>query len=182
MIIGYARVSTKEQNLERQIDLLKQAGAEKIITEKVSSQKKRPELEMMLSFLRSGDVVLVESLTRLARSTIELLQILESLENENIYLKSLNDGIDTSKPMGKFLITIVSAIAELERDNLVLRTNEGLKSARKRGRVGGRPRVEKKKLEHSLKLYNEGSSTIKEIVELTGVSKSTLYRYINQTK
>lgn len=179
MIYGYARVSTIEQNLDRQVIMLKQHGVDELFTEKMSGTKKnRPELDRLLAVLETGDAVVVESLSRLGRSTKNLIELVELFEARGIHLVSLKESIDTSTPSGKLLFTLMSAIAQFERDIIAERTSEGLKAARARGRMGGRPRTTKEKLIHAANLYCTGEYTLKEIEELTGVKKSTLYRYL----
>ena len=179
MIYGYARVSTADQLLDRQIDMLKQYGVDKLFTEKMSgTNKSRPELDNLLSQLREGDTVIVESLSRLGRSTKNLIELVELFQAKGVHLVSLKESIDTSTPSGKLLFTLMSAIAQFERDTIVERTKEGLNAARARGRVGGRPREKNEKLSQALRLYATGEYTVKEIEELTGVKKSTLYRYL----
>lgn len=175
--IGYARVSTTEQNLDRQLDLLRSCGVEKIYTEKMSGTKRdRPELNKLLERMEEGDTVVIESLSRLGRSTKDLIELVELFEKKGVQLVSLKESIDTSTSTGKLLFTIVSALAQFERDVLADRTREGLKAARARGHFGGRPKADARKLTQALKLYETGGHTIKEIEELTGIKKSTLYR------
>lgn len=138
---GYARVSTQEQELARQIDALKNYGVDEIFTEKMTGTKSdRPELNNLKNKLRNGDTVVIESLSRLGRSTKDLLNLIEEWEKQNIKLISLKENIDTTTPTGKLLITVLSAISQFERDITVQRTNEGLQAARARGRKGGRPK------------------------------------------
>lgn len=177
MKIGYARVSTENQNLDRQIDALNNYGIDILFTEKMTGTiKERPELEKVKLKARSGDTIVIESLSRLGRSTKDLLTLIEEFNKENIKLVSLKEDIDTTTPTGKLLLTVLSALSQFERDLIVQRTNEGLKSARQRGRMGGRPRVDKKALEKAIKLYNTNTHSIKEITAITGISQATLYR------
>ena len=179
MKIGYARVSTNSQELHRQVDMLKNYGVEKIYQEKITGTKKdRPELNRMKDALRKGDVVVIESLSRLGRSTKDLLAIIEEWEKQGIKVVSLKEQIDTDTPTGKLLLTVLSAISQFERDIIVQRTTEGLKAARARGRSGGRPKVDRKALEKAIKLYEANTHSIKEITEICGISQATLYRAI----
>lgn len=181
--IGYARVSTAEQNLERQLDMLRQYGVDVIFQEKMSGTKRdRPELTKMLSHLTQGDTVVVESLSRLGRSTKDLIELVELLQEKGVQLVSLKEAIDTSTPTGKLLFTLMSALAQFERDVIAERTREGLKAARARGRQGGRPRCDSRKVQQAVKLYQSRQYTIREIEELTGIKKATLYRALNHLK
>lgn len=182
MIYGYARVSTMDQNLDRQVIALKKAGVEELLTEKMSGTKKsRPELDRLLALLKDGDTVIVESLSRLGRSTKNLIDLVEFFQEKGVHLVSLKESIDTTTPSGKLLFTLMSAIAQFERDIIAERTAEGLSAARARGHVGGRPRTKKEKLAPALRLYHTGEYTLKEIEEITGIKKSTLYRYLKDT-
>lgn len=179
MTYGYARVSTEDQNLDRQVDMLTQKNVDMMFTEKMSGTKKsRPELDRLLSLLEAGDTVIVESLSRLGRSTKNLIELVEFFQEKGVHLVSLKESIDTSTPSGKLLFTLMSAIAQFERDTIEERTREGLNAARARGRVGGRPRTKKEKINKALRLYATGEYTLKEIEEITDVKKSTLYRYM----
>lgn len=182
MIYGYARVSTLDQNLDRQVIMLKQCGIDELFTEKISGTKRsRPELDRLLAQLQPGDTVVVESLSRLGWSTKNLIELVEVFQAKGVQLVSLKESIDTSTPSGKLLFTLMSAIAQFERDTIAERTAEGLKAARAKGHVGGRPRTNREKLVHAMWLYTTGEYTLKEIEELTGVKKSTLYRYMKET-
>lgn len=181
MIFGYARVSTIDQNLEMQLDALKQYGCERIYQEKMTGTKKeRPQLEEMLKQLRPGDKVVIYKLDRISRSTKHLIELSEHFESAGVQFVSLQDSIDTSTPMGRFFFRVMASIAELERDIISERTKAGLKSARARGRNGGRPPVQSKNMELALKMYNSKAYSISEIVKATGISQATLYRYKNK--
>ena len=135
MKIGYARVSTQDQNLDMQIDELKKHGCERIYQEKITGTKKdRPELEEMLKTLRSGDTVIVYKLDRISRSTKHLIELSDFFNENNVEFISIQDKIDTSTPMGKFFFRMMASIAELERDIISERTKGGLASARARGK------------------------------------------------
>lgn len=177
--IGYARVSTLDQNLDRQTDMLRAYGVDKLYTEKMSGTRRdRPELTRLLERLEEGDTVIVESLSRLGRSTRDLIELVELFQQKGVQLVSLKESIDTSSSTGKLLFTIMSALAQFERDVIADRTREGLQAARARGHFGGRPKTDAKKLQQALKLYRSGQYTAREIKELTGITKSTLYRYL----
>ena len=174
---GYARVSTEQQNLDRQLDMLNHYGADIIYTEKMSGTRRdRPELNKLLDRMTAGDTVVVESLSRLGRSTKDLIELVDLFEKEKVHLVSLKESIDTSTPAGKLLFTLMSAIAQFERDVIAERTKEGLNAARSRGRNGGRPKIASDKLKQAVKLYGTNQYTVVEIEELTGIKKSTLYR------
>ena len=176
-IFGYARVSTEAQNLDRQLDALKKYGVDMIFNEKMTGTKKdRPELAKLIDRMTEGDVVVIESLSRLGRSTKDLIELTELFQGKGVHLVSLKENIDTSTPTGKLLFTLMSAIAQFERDTIADRTKEGLRAARARGRIGGRPRIEPDAVRKAIKLYNTRQYSIREIEELTGVKKSTLYR------
>lgn len=178
---GYARVSTEAQNLDRQIDALKKYGVDMIYNEKMTGTKRdRPELTKMLDRMTEGDTVVVESLSRLGRSTKDLIELTELFERKGVHLVSLKESIDTSSSTGKLLFTLMSAIAQFERDVIADRTKEGLRSARARGRTGGRPKANPDAVRKAVKLYRTGEYSVKEIEELTGVKKSTLYRNFRQ--
>lgn len=176
-VFGYARVSTEAQNFDRQLDALKNYGVDIIYNEKITGTKKnRPELTKLLDRITEGDTVVVESLSRLGRSTKDLIELTEIFQSKGVNLVSLKEAIDTNSPTGKLLFTLMSAIAQFERDVIADRTREGLKSARARGRTGGRPRADPEQVKKAVKLYKTEQYSIKEIEELTGIKKSTLYR------
>ena len=178
-IFGYARVSTEQQNLDRQLDMLQKYGVDFIYNEKMTGTKRnRPELEKLLERLTEGDTVVVESLSRLGRSTKDLIWLMETFNSKGVNLISLKESIDTTTSTGKLLFTLMSAIAQFERDVIADRTREGLNSARARGRKGGRPRMDSEKLRKAIKLYNTQQYSLAEIEDMTGVKRSTLYRGI----
>lgn len=180
-IFGYARVSTEAQNLDRQLDALKKYGVDCIYNEKMTGTKKdRPELSKMLDRMTDGDTVVIESLSRLGRSTKDLIELVELFGERGVNLVSLKESIDTKTPTGKLLFTLMSALAQFERDVIAERTREGLRSARARGKVGGRPKMNIDNVKKAVKLYNTQQYSIKEIEELTGVKKDTLYRNLRR--
>mgnify|MGYP001758644476 FL=1 len=177
--IGYARVSTQDQSLDSQIDTLKNFGCSKIFKEKVSGRKtKRSELDKCLEYLREGDTLVVYKLDRLGRTTKQLIELAQWLENNNIELQIIDMNINTKDAMGKMFFTMMSAFAELEANLLSERTKKGLASARARGRVGGRPPMPDHKKREIKFLYDEQKMTGEQIAEATGVSRSTVYRVI----
>ncbi len=176
-VFGYARVSTEAQNLDRQLDALKKYGVDHIYNEKMTGTKRdRLELAKLLDRMTEGDTVVIESLSRLGRSTKDLIELTELFNSRGVNLVSLKEAIDTSTSTGKLLFTLMSAIAQFERDVIADRTREGLNSARARGRTGGRPKTNGDQVRKAVKLYKTRQYSIKEIEELTGVKKDTLYR------
>lgn len=183
MIIGYARVSTVDQNLDMQIDALKKYGCEKIFQEKITGTKMdRPQLANLMMILRPGDKVVIYKLDRISRSTKHLIGLSDFFEKRGVEFVSIQDSIDSSTPMGRFFFRTMASIAELERDIISERTKSGLESARARGRNGGRPKVPERKMELAIKMYCSKQYSIREIVEATGVSQATLYRKISFEK
>ena len=183
MKIGYARVSTKDQNLDLQIDALKGVGCDKIYKEIISGTKSdRPVLSDLMTNLREGDVLIIWKLDRLGRSLKHLVEIISDLISRNIGIQSLNDPIDTTTSQGRLIFNIFSSLAEFERDLIKERTHAGLASARARGRVGGRPKGLPKSAEstaHAAEaLYNEGVLSVREISKKRSISKTTLYSYL----
>jgi DNA invertase Pin-like site-specific DNA recombinase len=178
MFIGYAHVSTPEQNLDLQIDALHKAGCEKIFTDKISGTKARPGLDEVLTFLQPGDALVVWKLDRLGRRTVKLIQLIEELKERGIGFKSLSNAIDTTTPEGMFIYRISSSFAELERDLARERTMAGLSAARARGRMGGRPRKLKgKQAEMAAAMLKDPNTSIDEVCEaFPHVSRRTLYR------
>lgn len=182
MKIGYARVSTVEQNLSLQTDALEKAGCKKVFHDQMSGAKTtRPGLDEAFSYLRSGDVLVVWRLDRLGRSLKHLIETVNLLEEKGIGFQSLQESIDTTTSGGKLIFHIFGALAEFERNLIRERTQAGLAAARVRGRKGGRPKsLDKKKREWLYRLYDEKQHPIQEICELVGVSKSTLYAYLRK--
>ena len=181
MIFGYCRVSTEQQNLERQLDLLEKYNCEEILTEKMTGSKSdRPVLNLLKEKIRKGDTVVIESLTRLGRSTKDLIELVEYFNSLDVNLISLKENLDSTTATGKAMIGMLSVMAQFERDLIVERTREGLKSARARGRFGGRPKRDDKSTNKALKLYDSKEYSLKEIVDMTGVSQATLYRRIKE--
>ena len=178
MIIGYARVSTGEQNLDAQTDALNAAGAGKIFADRISgSKRERPELDRMLDQLREGDVVTVTKYDRLARSLKDLLEIVAAIRVQGAGFRSLAEDIDTTSPAGRLTFHVFASIAQFERERIAERTMEGLASARKRGRIGGRPPVlsPAQKIEVR-RMRDEEQRAISEIARLFKVSERTVRR------
>ncbi len=179
MKIGYARVSTQDQNLKMQLDALKKVGCEKVFREKASGvHSKRSGLDRALSHLRKGDVFVVWKLDRLGRNLGRLVAFVEGVQERGIEFKSITDNIDTTTPSGRFFFHMMAALAQMERELIAERTRAGLEAARKRGRVGGRPRtMTEKKVKAAKKLLKIGT-TPREVAETLGVSMPTLYRWL----
>jgi len=184
MVFGYARVSTTEQSLDRQLQELKQSGAEEIFKEKITGTKAdRPELSRLLDKLRSGDLILVSDLTRLSRSTKDLFSLVEIIEQKGANIKSLKESwIDTTTPTGKLMFTFIAGISQFERDLISQRTKEGLEIARSRGRFGGRKqKLDNTKKETIYKLYQERKLSIMEICNMFSITKPTLYKVVKES-
>ena len=185
MKIGYARVSTHDQSLDRQIDALREAGCERIYSEKVSAVKKeRPELLRMMDALREGDIVVIQELSRLGRSVKELIELVEGIRKTGANLVSLKEKwMDTtSSVQGDLIFNIFAAFAQFERDLTRQRVKNGLEAARARGRKGGRPAVPADKADLAVRMYKSNSCPIADIVKATGLGRSTIYRLVNKQK
>lgn len=181
MVIGYARVSTLEQNLDRQLDNLNAQGCERIYQEKRTGKNtNRPEFEKMMASFRPGDTLVIDSFSRLSRSTRDLLRVIDELDKQSVNVISIKEKLDTTTPTGKLMLTMLSALAQFERDIITERTHDGLKAARARGKMGGRPRVKSMKIDKALKMYDSRSFSIADITETTGISTATLYRRIRE--
>lgn len=180
MLIGYARVSTQDQNPALQIEALKKAGCEKIFTERASgAQRERPELTNAIDYLRKGDTLVVWKLDRLARSLKQLIETIELFDSKGISLHSLTENIDTSNAGGKLIFQIFGALAEFERSLIRERTKAGLESARKRGRIGGRPpALSADDLKAAKAMLKDPDITMNEIAQRLNISPSTLYRHL----
>lgn len=184
MLIGYTRVSTQDQSVDLQKDALEKSGCEKIIVEQISGTiRNRPSLDKTLDMLREGDTLVVWRLDRLGRSLKDLIELINQLEERQIGFRSLQESIDTTSSGGKLIFHIFGALAEFERNLILERTRAGLAAARARGRKGGRPKsLNKSKREVAIKLYEEKMHTIKEICQIMGISKPTLYSYLREEK
>ena len=184
MKLGYARCSTLDQNLDWQIDALMKEGCDRIFQEKFTGTRKdRPELLRMMDMLREGDTVIICELTRLSRSVKDLFDLVEQVEKAGANIKSLKEPwLDTTTPQGRLLFTIFSGVSQFERELIRERTMEGLASARARGRMGGRPGKDKKIVEQALTLYDSKAYSVDEISKTTGISRATLYKYVNLRK
>lgn len=180
MIIGYARVSTSDQDTALQIDALKKSGCEKVYQEKVSgASKERPELIKCLDALRAGDTLTVWRLDRLGRSLKELVSIIAELDQKQTGFKSITEFIDTTTPTGKLQFHVFAALAEFERSLIQERTKAGLAAARARGRKGGRPnKLDEKAIKHARAMLLDPEITKTEVAKKLGVTRSTLNKYL----
>ncbi len=182
MKIGYARVSTGDQSTNLQLDSLEKAGCGRVYSETASgAQANRPELAKALEFARSGDMIVVWKLDRLARSMKQLIATVELLNERGIGLESLTERIETTSPQGKLVFHIFASLAEFERSLIRERVNAGLRAARQRGRKGGRPKVGKEKLSHASALLKAGYSTAK-AAKTAGMGRATLCRHLTNLK
>lgn len=184
MKIGYARVSTIEQNPDLQHDALKKAGCKKIYTDHASGAKsERPALNESLKYLRKGDCLVVWRLDRLGRSLKHLIEVVEGLENRKVGFASLQEGINTTTSGGRLVFHIFGALSEFERNLIRERTHAGLTAARARGRMGGRkPKLKPAQVKTLRRMYDSRKHSIKEICKIMGISKPTLYEYLKKTK
>ena len=184
MKIGYARVSTPEQQLRMQKDALRKAGCEKIYTDIVSGVKAdRPGLDKALDHLRKGDTLVVWKLDRLGRSIQHLIQLIKTLQDQKITFKSLQENMDTATSGGKLIFHIFSALAEFERDLIKERTQAGLKAARARGKMGGRPPLlDTRKIKRMIEMYDAQKNTVAEICKIYNISRPSFYNYLNKQK
>lgn len=179
--VGYARVSTSDQNTDLQLDALAKAGVEKVFTDHgVSGAKtERPELDKMLDYLRAGDTLLVWRLDRLGRSMQHLVSLVADLKKRGITFRSLSEGIDTSTANGELVFNIFASLASFERELIRERTSAGLTAARERGRLGGRPRkYDAKKVDLVKRLHAAGNMTPQQIADAAQVSVSSMYRLL----
>lgn len=179
-LVGYARVSTDDQDLSLQQDALKEC--DRVFEDKgTGSNTDRPGLKAALEYLRSGDVLVVWRLDRLSRSLKDLIEMVSVLEERSIGLQSLHESIDTTSSVGKLVFHIFGALAEFERNLIRERTQAGLNAARARGRLGGRPKaLDSSKRKLAVRLYRDRDHTVAEICKLMGVSRPTLYKYIKE--
>jgi DNA invertase Pin-like site-specific DNA recombinase len=184
MKIGYARVSTADQHLQMQEDALKSAGCRDIYTDVASGVKsRRPGLEKALDYLREGDTLVVWKLDRLGRSIQHLIQTVNMLLAKNISLESLQEKIDTATSGGKLIFHIFSALAEFERDLIQERTQAGLKAARARGKMGGRPpSLDTRQINRMIEMYDEQKNTVAEICKIYNISRPSFYNYLNNRR
>lgn len=183
MLLGYARVSSHDQNLDLQIEALQKAGCERIYQDRISgARRERPGLERVLDHLRAGDSLVVWKLDRLGRSVKDLIELVGELEKRGVHFQSLTDSIATSTPSGRFFFHVMASMAQMERELLVERTRAGLDAARGQGRIGGRKRkMTDSKLEAARRLLDAGTLP-KDVAANLGVSIPTLYRWLPAPK
>lgn len=185
MLVGYARVSRPEQELNLQLDALEKSECGKIFSDKISGAKsERPGLDGALRYVRSGDILVVWKLDRLGRSLTHLIDTITSLEERGVGFRSLTENIDTTTSSGRLIFHLIGALAEFERNLIRERTMAGLEAARARGRKGGRKKVlsTDKKIQLAQKLYDDRSNDIGFICETLRISRATLYRYIKVSR
>lgn len=182
MRIGYCRVSSQSQNIDRQMIALKEQKVEKVFVEKISGKdKNRPQLQAMMNFIREGDTLIIESISRLARNTRDFLEIVATLSERGVEVISLKESIDTATPQGKFVLTIFGALYELERESIKQRQMEGIAVAKAKGVVFGRPAI--KVDDKFIKEYNrwkEGKQTATETFKKLDISRTSFYRKVKE--
>lgn len=181
MIVGYVRVSTVEQNEARQLETMKKYNVEKVFSEKVSAKDtNRPKLKEMLEYVREGDTIVIHDFSRLARSTKDLLEIVELLENKQVALISAKESIDSSTPSGKLMLTMIGAINEFERANLLERQREGIAIAKEQGKYKGRKEVKIDNFEEYYKKYMNREINKSQLAKELEVSRPTLDKLIKE--
>ena len=183
MRVGYVRVSTVGQNTARQEVLMEELGAERVYIDRMSGKNtSRPALRQMLEFVREGDVVVVESISRFARNTRDLLELVEQLSSKGVEFVSRKEAIDTTTPSGKFMLTIFGAVAELEREYILQRQKEGIAIAKANGVYRGRPPSICPDFDRVVTLWQSGEITALEAARRLGISPSTFYRKLKGGK
>jgi DNA invertase Pin-like site-specific DNA recombinase len=182
-IYGYARVSTLEQNLERQLEALEEAGCTKIFSDKVTgATKERPQLIELFSILKENDTIIITDLTRFSRSTMDLFNLVDQIRAKGAFLKSIKDewlNLSNDNPYSQFLLTVMAGVSQLERDLTKMRQKEGIAIAKKKGIYKGRPKTfteNNPRLKHAMDLYLDGGYTVKMVCEATNISEATFYR------
>lgn len=181
MKVGYVRVSTTEQNTARQESLMESLGVDKIFIDKVSGKdKKRPQLQEMMSFIREGDTLIVESISRFARNTKDLLELTEKLTEKGVEFISQKESIDTSTPSGKFMLTVFAALAQMEREVLLERQREGIEEAKRLGKYKGRKpiAVDENLFAEQYRLWKNGETQPKYMMRVLGLKPATFYRRV----
>ena len=181
--IGYIRVSTVEQNIARQEVIMKKLDVEKIFIDKISGKnKERPMLKEMMDFVRSGDIVVVESISRFARNTRDLLELVDQLVAKGVQFVSMKEKIDTSTPSGKFMLTVFGAVAQLERDYILQRQKEGIAIAKANGKYQGRKKIQYDRFDEIYEKWKNNEMTAIQAMKLLNYSKTTFYRRVKEMK
>lgn len=179
--VGYARVSSSDQKLDSQFDALKQSGCHKVFSDRVSGIKAdRPGWEQLMAYVRPGDTVIVTELSRMSRSLMHLLEVVQTFEHQGIELVSLRENIDTSTASGRGFLAMMGVISQMERELKAERTAAGRAAAKARGRTGGRPRTDPNKLEEARILYLNSNKTAAEVCRSVGIGRRTLFSYLAQ--
>ena len=179
MKIGYIRVSTQEQNTMRQEVLMESLGVDEVYIDRMSGKDtNRPELQKMMDYVRRGDTVIVESISRFARNTRDLLELVEQLTAKGVEFVSKKESIDTTTPTGKFMLTVFGAVAELEREYILQRQREGIAIAKEQGKYKGRKPMESPEFEQVVAKWKSGTITATEAMRVLHMSKSTFYRKV----
>ena len=181
--VGYARVSSQDQKLDAQLDALNQVGCSKVFSDRVSGMKAdRPGWDQLRAYVRPGDTVVVTELSRMSRSLIHLLKVVQEFEQQGIELMSLRENIDTSTATGRGFLAIMGTIAQMERELKAERTAAGRSAAKARGRTGGRPRTDPSKLEEARILYLNSDMTTADVCRRAGIGRRTLFSYLAHMK
>lgn len=181
MKIGYIRVSTQEQNTTRQEVMMEQLGVEELYLDKASGKNTdRPQLKKMMEYVRRGDTVIVESISRFARNTRDLLSLIEQLQEKGVEFVSKKEAIDTTTPTGKFMLTVFGAVAELEREYILQRQREGIEIAKRQGKYKGRKPLVPPGFQEIVARWKRGEITAVEACRRLGMSKATFYRKVKE--
>lgn len=181
MKIGYIRISTADQNTARQELLMEQLGVDEVYIDRISGKNtNRPELQKMMEYVRRGDTVIVESISRFARNTRDLLELVEQLSVKGVEFVSKKEAIDTTTPTGKFMLTVFGAVAELEREYILQRQREGIAIAKDNGIYKGRKPIQPPELEKVIVKWRRGKITAAEAMRQLGMSRSTFYRKVKR--
>lgn len=181
MKIGYIRVSTQEQNTIRQEALMESLGVDEVYIDRISGKNtNRPELQRMMEYVRRGDVVIVESISRFARNTRDLLELIERLTEKGVEFVSQKEAIDTATPTGKFMLTIFGAVAELEREYILQRQREGIAIAKEQGKYTGRKSIQPPDFERVVMQWKKGEISATEAMRKLKLSKTTFYRKVKE--
>jgi DNA invertase Pin-like site-specific DNA recombinase len=181
--IGYARVSTVEQNEVRQVEAFRENGVDKWFLDKLSGKDtKRPELQKMIEYVREGDILVVTEFSRLARSTVDLLEIVKQLQDKGVQLVSLKENLDTNTPQGRFMLTMFAALAELERETILQRQREGIEAAKRAGKYNGRQpiKIDETVLRRECQKWRAGDQTAKATMRKLGIKPNTFYRRVKE--